>query len=545
MKTRIVKSNDKIYFKTSQSLKILDVLEFNCDFNQGKAIIQLIDLPSEDKIDPYLDNRSISNNDFVIDVAPDLLMECQFSLPYRCWLPHGEDDRNPVTNQTGNAVLVQYEGLNNLITSEPKSFPLDIFTRRKFVMNSFFPVVNIVSGTNGSGKTSLLKKLACQEASIRPTIIICETSMVPQFKDIAIATFTFGRNIFHPKIASPLHFPENEFDSAVNALFRDFPFSQNMKSRMRSILLKTYPSEHFLGKQEFSNLQTVVDPKDEALKSRFGQLSTYIGEPSISLDFINDMGNYNRPVIVSFDTPELGNLLLKCLNSIKNIYMSVLIDEAQHFLQNGLQSGIDFLVKRHNFVFLTIATNQFANLPRDCIQSGSNFFLGNGVDFPRYSDTKLRTELNRLEEVYNILTKHNLLSNHRFLLWGLFTNNIFFIGQVNQDFQVLNSNPFLNKDHIVKFEKFGVFKQFTTGDHFLNIEVVNESTNIRESITITGKNQEEVEKKLESLNLDKVTIGDSLIFTNLLKTKYIRRNGPVFRVIKSTKMRIYNESHLH
>ena len=64
---------------------------------------------SDDKIDSYLDNRSITNNEFSIDIEPDLLLDCQFSLPHRCWFPLGDDDSNPVINQTGISELINNE----------------------------------------------------------------------------------------------------------------------------------------------------------------------------------------------------------------------------------------------------------------------------------------------------------------------------------------------------------------------------------------------------------------------------------------------------
>jgi hypothetical protein len=224
MDARIVKNGDKIYFKSPESFKILDVLQFNTDSKNNNTIIQIIDLPSDDKIDSYLDNFSYVNNDFIVNVEPDSLLEVQFSLPHRCWFPHGEDDSNPAINKIGSFNLIKNDGLDYLLVRDQNSFPLDIFVRRKYVTNSVQPIVNIVSGTNGSGKTSLLKKLAIQEANIRPTIIICDSGMVSQFKDISSTTFIFGKDLFHPKIASPLYFSEAEFDSAVNAYFGNFLF---------------------------------------------------------------------------------------------------------------------------------------------------------------------------------------------------------------------------------------------------------------------------------------------------------------------------------
>ncbi len=268
MNPRIVKINEKLFFKASKSLKLLDILKFTFNKNQ-EAFIQIIDISSDDSIDDYLDiqNYEIDN------IEPDTLSSFHFSLPHLCWLPHGDNDQHPAYNQNGDYTVLNEKEISKLIKKEEDTEKIGIFQRRQYNSNTDKPSLTIVSGANSSGKTLFLKKYSLEQANIRPTIIICSDSMESQYLDIVAKSYKFGKDLFYPPVPSPLYDTENHFDLTINSLFREYPFSPHMKSRMNRVLKEKFPNTKLLGNNEFKILHDSVQVDDSALAEFYTHLS--------------------------------------------------------------------------------------------------------------------------------------------------------------------------------------------------------------------------------------------------------------------------------
>ena len=191
-----------------------------------------------------------------------------------------------------------------------------------------------------------------------------------------------------------------------------------------------------------------------------------------------------------------------------------------------------------------MATNQFSNLPKDCIQACSNFILGSGVDFPRYLDTKLRYDMNLLEQVYNNVSRFNTLFNHHFLLWGQVTSNFFFIDKINPDYtgNDIHSIIQMDQDHTVRFKKLSSVNRFNSGHYFIDVFCLNEFTKIKEIITLSALNLDSLNYKMNYYMLNKVKENDLLIFKGLMRTNFVKNGGYVFRIVKNT--RLFHDSQL-